>query len=148
MDLLSPESAYCSLFVLSFLASTVLPFGSEWFLVTLLRNDYSPFFTVTVATVGNTLGAFTTYALGYWGGRVLLSRVLRASPTTLERAHRFYTRYGVWVLLLSWAPIIGDVLCGLGGLFRTAWWLFLILVLLGKLSRYLFIAWTSASLPT
>lgn len=145
MDYFSSESAYASLFILSFLASTVLPLGSEWFLVALLHDAYSPFFTVSVATVANTLGACTTYALGFWGGRVLLFRMLRTSPESLDRAQRFYVRYGVWVLLLSWVPIIGDTLCALSGLFKTSWWLFLILVLTGKLARYLFIAWTTLS---
>lgn len=145
MDLFSIESAYGSLFLLSFLASTVIPLGSEWLLVALLSEHYSPFLTVSVATIGNTLGACTTYALGFWGGRVLLSRVLRISQPALDRSQRLYTRYGVWVLLFSWVPVFGDTLCALCGLFRMSWWRFLVPVLLGKLARYGFLAWTTVA---
>jgi membrane protein YqaA with SNARE-associated domain len=145
MDQIDPTSAYGSLFALSFLASTVLPLGSEWLLVALLREKYSLILTVTVATIGNTLGACSTYALGFWGGRVLLLRLLRINQQALDRAQRLYNRYGVWVLLLSWVPVVGDTLCALCGLFRCSWWLFLVLVMAGKLIRYLFLAWTTVT---
>ncbi len=145
MDLIIPGSAYGSLFVVSFLASTVLPVGSEWLLVALLLKGYSLPLTVTVATAGNTLGACTTYALGLWGGQVLVTRLLKINPESLERARRVYARHGAWSLLFSWVPILGDPLCAFSGLFRTPWWLFLVLVLSGKLARYLVLAWTTVA---
>ena len=40
-------------------------------------------------------------------------------------------------LLLSWAPIIGDPLTAIAGVFRTPLWLFTAVVAVAKLARYL-----------
>jgi membrane protein YqaA with SNARE-associated domain len=44
---------YLNLFILSFLASTVLPLGSEALVVALIYQGFSPFTVIMVATVGN-----------------------------------------------------------------------------------------------
>ncbi|MBC8208862.1 MAG: DedA family protein [Desulfobulbaceae bacterium] len=126
-----------ALFILSFLAATVLPLGSEWLLVALIANGYSFLPILTAATLGNTLGACTTYVIGFYGSLFLFQRVLRIDRHTEAKARRFYKRYGVWSLLLSWVPIIGDPLCLLAGLLKTRWLIFLPLVIIGKLGRYL-----------
>ena len=132
-----------ALFLLSFLASTLVPLGSEWLLVVLLLNGTAPAAAVTTATVGNWLGAVTTWAIGVWGGPYLIRKVLRISPTDEERAERFYNHYGSWSLLLSWLPIIGDPLCLVGGLLRVGFLRFSLLVFTGKLARYVAVAWVT-----
>ncbi len=129
-----------ALFVLSFLAATVLPLGSEWLLITLILKLSDPVNAVTVATVGNSLGAFTTYGIGLWGSAFLLQKVLRIDARQAERAAAFFNRYGSWTLLLSWLPIIGDPLCLAAGSLRFNFLLFSIMVFVGKLARYTFIA--------
>lgn len=125
-----------ALFLLSFLAATVLPLGSEWLLVALLLGGTAPVPAVVTATAGNSLGALTTWALGLWGGPWLWRRVLRLDATEQERALRLYQRYGAWSLLLSWLPVIGDPLCLVAGLCRLRLPLFLPLVVAGKAGRY------------
>ena len=132
---------YSGLFVLSFLASSLLPVGSEWLLVLMLIKGNDPLATVSVATIGNYLGSCTTWAIGIWGGPLLIRRVLRIDPATEEAAVRFYRRYGVWSLLLSWMPIIGDPLCLAGGIFKVDFTRFSLLVFTGKLVRYAAVAW-------
>jgi membrane protein YqaA with SNARE-associated domain len=53
---------YPAFFALSFLASTLIPIGSEWLLAVMLMNGHEPVMTGAVATLGNTLGALTTWA--------------------------------------------------------------------------------------
>ena len=132
---------YSGLFVLSFLASTLLPIGSEWLLVLMLLKGNDPFSTVSVATVGNYLGSCTTWAIGIWGGPLLVRRILRIDPATEEAAVRFYRRYGVWSLLLSWMPIIGDPICLVGGILKVDFTRFSLLVFTGKLVRYAVVSW-------
>jgi membrane protein YqaA with SNARE-associated domain len=132
-----------ALFLLSFLASTLVPLGSEWLLVVLLLKGTAPAAAVTTATVGNWLGAVTTWAIGVWGGPYLIRRILRISPPDEERAERFYARYGSWSLLLSWLPVIGDPLCLVGGLLRVDFLRFSLLVFTGKLARYVVVAWVT-----
>ena len=132
---------YSGLFVLSFLASTLLPVGSEWLLILMLVKGNDPLATVSVATIGNYLGSCTAWAIGILGGPLLIRRVLRIDPATEEAAVRFYRRYGVWSLLLSWMPIIGDPLCLAGGILKVDFTRFSLLVFTGKLVRYAVVAW-------
>lgn len=63
-----------ALFLLSFLASTVIPLGSEWLVVTLILKSYQPEYVVAVAAMGNYLGACTTYFVGLWGAGFLIKK--------------------------------------------------------------------------
>ena len=132
---------YPALFLLSFLAATLIPLGSEWLLVAMLVQRHDPVATVVVATVGNYLGACTSYAIGIYGGSYFITRILRISDPERERAERFFARYGSWSLLLSWLPVIGDPLCLAGGLLKISFVRFSALVAAGKLARYATIAW-------
>lgn len=134
------EHGYPALFLLSFLASTLVPLGSEWLLAVLLVNGFDPSIVVVIATVGNSCGALTTYAIGLWGGPFLVQRVLRISPESQRRSEHYFARYGSWALLFSWVPIVGDPLCLVGGILRTGFWWFILLVSVGKFIRYLVVA--------
>lgn len=135
-----------ALFVLSFLAATVIPLGSEWLLIGLILQSVDPGRAVAVATFGNYLGACTTYGIGLWGSTFMLQRVLRVDAQQAERAAVLFNRYGSWSLLLSWVPVIGDPLCLVAGSLRFNFILFSGLVLIGKFARYTFIALLAAGL--
>lgn len=129
-----------ALFLLSFLAATLVPLGSEWLLAVLLTHGYEPSPVVIVATLGNSLGALTTWAIGRWGGDWLMSRLLRTDAAARERAEQRFTRWGSWALLMSWLPIIGDPLCLVAGVMKVSLPRFILLVLTGKLARYAAVA--------
>ncbi|KAB0664531.1 DedA family protein [Oryzomonas japonica] len=135
------QPGYTALFALSFLASTLVPLGSEWLLVLMLVKGYEPLTTVATATAGNYLGAVTTWLIGMYGGRWLIEKVLRISQEQEERARSRYRRYGAFSLLFSWLPVIGDPLCMVGGMMRINFGLFSVLVASGKLLRYAVTAW-------
>lgn len=143
MDLahLDPATGYLALFALSFTAATLLPLGSEWLLAALLLKGGHPLLLVTTATLGNLLGAISTWLIGRYGGEFLIRRCLRIDAETQRRAEERYGRYGIWSLLLSWVPLIGDPLCLIAGIFRVRLSLFIPLVATGKLGRYLLVAW-------
>jgi membrane protein YqaA with SNARE-associated domain len=132
---------YLALFFLSFLASTLIPLGSEWLLVALLLKNHDPVIAVAIASVGNYFGACTTYAIGIYGSPLLVRKVLRIDEAAEQRADRFYARYGSWSLLFSWLPVIGDPLCLVGGLLKISFARFSLLVFAGKLARYATVAW-------
>ncbi len=141
-DLLT-ACGYPSLFLLSFLASTLLPLGSEWLLIAMVVRRYDPLTVVLVATTGNYLGACTSYLVGVYGGNLLAEKFLRIDGAARERAERFFSRYGSWSLLLSWLPVVGDPLCLAGGLLRIPFVRFSALVATGKVARYGVVAWLS-----
>jgi len=132
---------FYSLFLLSFLASTLVPLGSEWMLVAMIVSKGEPWTAVAVATAGNYLGALSTYWIGLYGGDFLRRRVLRMDEKTTRKAERFYARFGSFSLLLSFLPIVGDPLCLIGGVLRVRFIRFSLLVASGKLARYAAVAW-------
>jgi len=125
-----------SLLLISFFAATLLPFGSEWFLILLLLNGTSPYLAVIVATIGNSLGAWTNYLIGVWGKDWLIRNLLRINQQQQNRAEIWFNKYGCWSLLLSWLPVVGDPLCLVSGILRTPLSHFFILVVSGKGLRY------------
>jgi membrane protein YqaA with SNARE-associated domain len=136
-------NGYPALFLLSLLASTLIPLGSEWLLVTLIVQGFAPLPVVLVATAGNLLGACTSYGIGIYGSTFLITKVLRMSEHERSRAERFFARYGSWSLLLSWLPVIGDPLCVLAGMMKVGGGRFVLLVLAGKTARYAAVAWAT-----
>ncbi len=126
---------YLNLFVLSFLASTVLPLGSESLVVVLIYQGFNPLAIIMVATVGNYLGSCTTYYFGL-KGRPVLEKYLSPSPDMLEKSEKLFKRYGVYTLLFTWVPGIGDAITMVAGLMQLSFRYFSILVFLGKFGRY------------
>lgn len=127
-----------SLFALSFLAATIFPAQSELVLAGLhLTGKYTSFLLVGIATLGNVLGACVNWLLGYYLMRFKDRKWFPIKERMLAKATYFYQKWGVWVLLLSWVPIIGDPLTLVAGIFRTNFFLFFVLVTLGKVARYI-----------
>lgn len=55
----------------------------------------------------------------------------------LGRAQAWYRRHGIWSLFLGWAPVIGDPLTVVAGAMREPFLVFLLLVTVAKVGRYL-----------
>ncbi len=130
------DYGYIGLFITAFLAATMLPVSSEVLLVWMAANGYHPALLVLWATAGNVLGAILNYWIGYGGNRLLFQRVLRIPEKQITKAEARFQKYGVFSLLLAWAPVIGDPLTIVAGLSRINIWIFTILVLVGKFVRY------------
>lgn len=123
------------LFLSAFLASTLLPGGSEVVLAMLAASDdYDPWMLVAVASAGNTLGGMTTWGVGrfleWW------YPASRFTQPRYQRAIQWLRRWGGPALLLSWMPIVGDPLCLAGGWLRISWAWALLWIGLGKAGRY------------
>ena len=130
MDLLT-------LFVWSFLASTILPLGSEPALVAIVRRRDAVALPVTIATAGNYLGACTTYLLAMTASKAVRSeRALRR----MERAASLVRKYGPPALLLSWVPLLGDAIVAAAGAARMPFLPFSLWTLAGKAARYAVLA--------
>jgi membrane protein YqaA with SNARE-associated domain len=134
---------YLNLFILSFLASTILPFGSEALVVALIYQGFNPLAVVIVATFGNYLGSCTTYYLGL-KGRPVLDKYLSPSHEKLKKSERLFKKYGVYTLLFTWVPGIGDAITMVAGLMQIPFRNFSILVFLGKFGRYFALAYLTA----
>ncbi|MEO1317828.1 MAG: DedA family protein, partial [Pseudomonadota bacterium] len=71
------------------------------------------------------------------------SRWFPVGERALGKAQTLWARYGVWTLLLSWAPL-GDGFTVVAGLMRTPFWLFLALVAIAKTGRFMLLAYALA----
>jgi membrane protein YqaA with SNARE-associated domain len=134
-------AAYAGLFLWSFLAATVVPLGSEPALFALVRSGGSFGTAVTVATVGNVLGAATTWWIGRRVGEAVERR--RRESRGEARARALFVRWGAPSLLLSWVPLIGDALVAISGAAGIPFRIFLPWVAAGKLARYAVVAWSA-----
>lgn len=132
------------LFTTAFLAATILPFYSEVILFALLREGHSPALLVLVATAGNTLGAVVNWWMGIYILHFRHRRWFYFSDKQIERAQKWFRRYGFWTLLLAWLPVGGDALTLIGGIMRVPMWLFLPLVAIGKGLRYIAVVYFNA----
>ena len=136
--------AYLALFFSALLAATILPFSSEVFLYALLQGEegwtVTTLLTIAVATLGNVLGACINWWLGMGLLRFRHTRWFYFDDKQIARAQAWFQRYGVWTLLLSWVPVVGDPLTLIAGFLRVRFALFLMLVTIGKLVRYLIVA--------
>ncbi len=125
-DLLTPATGLAGLFIASFLAATLLPGGSEVALVALLGlHPEQAMAAFALATLGNTLGGMTTYGMARW-----LPQKLSPEKSALA------VRWGPPILLLAWAPIIGDALCAAAGWLRLSWLPCTLWMATGKAARY------------
>ena len=130
-----------ALFGSAFLSATLLPGSSEALMLLRLSEGVDPAGLVVSATAGNLLGSLLTYLMGRGGNLLLHRRWLRIEEAALERAERWFGRWGTPSLLLAWLPVVGDPLCLLAGMLRVhpAW--FVALVGTGKFARYAALAW-------
>ena len=130
-------TSYIGLFIAAFGAASLLPMQSEAVLVSMLwSGQYSVALLLLVATAGNVLGSVLNWLLGRSVERFRHKRWFPVTAAKLEKAQRFYRRYGRWSLLLSWVPVIGDPLTLIAGVMREPLWRFLLIVTLANGVRY------------
>ena len=131
---------YLSLFVISFLAATILPFSSELTLAGLIAtSNYGNLLLLIAASFGNVLGSVVNWALGFYSRNLTTKKWFPFKDKQIENSSKWFGKIGKWSLLFAWVPIIGDPLTLVAGLFRVKFLEFLLLVTIGKVSRYFLI---------
>lgn len=134
-------AALGGLFVAAFGAATVLPFQSEVVLVAMVAAETAPvWLMLLVASVGNTLGSMVNWWMGRYVEHFRGRRWFPVTGAQLDRAQAWYARWGIWTLLLSWAPF-GDGFTVVAGIMRTPLWLFTLIVAAVKTGRYVVVVW-------
>ncbi len=140
-------ASYLLLFGSAFLAATILPFYSEVVLFALLREGGDATALVLTASLGNTLGAVVNWWLGLYLLHFRQRRWFYFSDAQIDKAQRWFQRYGIWTLLLAWLPIGGDALTLIAGIMRVRLSVFLLLVGSGKTLRYISVVYLADWAP-
>ena len=131
---------YLSLFAISFLAATILPFSSELTLAGLIAiSDYDNLLLLIAASFGNVLGSVVNWALGSYSRNLTTKKWFPFKETQIERSSKWFRKFGKWSLLFAWVPVVGDPLTLVAGILRVKFIDFIILVAIGKVSRYLIV---------
>ncbi len=142
------ENQLILMFLSAFLSATVLPGNSEVIFSTIATqalisdpNLFSDtlFWLLLTATFGNSLGSLTTYFMAQIFPQPKLSEKQHKS---VQFTLKFSEKYGIWVLLLSWLPVIGDLFCAIAGWLRFNLWKSMLLITLGKGIRYALLLWS------
>ena len=121
----------------AFLAATFLPGTTEVVLLALVAAaDIEPWLLIAVASTFNVLGSGVNYAIGRYLERWRGLRLMPVPPERLARAQGWFRRWGVWSLLLSWVPFVGDAFPVVAGLMRANPWVAFPLIAIGKTARF------------
>ena len=140
------DGGLISLFIGSLLASTLLPGGVEALLYYLVKQgDHQYWSLLSTATIGNTLGGIITWWVGFYlfkgfkhkGWHQRVERWFNLESKSLQRTKK----WGVYSLLLSWMPIIGDPLCLAAGYLQLRFWPSALMIFIGKFGRYIALLW-------
>lgn len=134
-------AGYGSLFVTAFAAATILPLSSEAVLSALVASEgFHLWLLIATASIGNTLGACVNWGLGRFCLRWQNNPWFPISTDNLERGAYWFRQYGIYTLLFSWVPIVGDPLTAIAGILRVRFVWFLPIVAVGKTARYIVVA--------
>ena len=134
-----------ALFISAFISSTIAPGGSEAVLALMLsQHKYQTSLLVGTATIGNTLGALTTWFLGYLAAKKYPAESLLT--TKKQKAIDWVKKWGQWALLFSWLPVVGDGFCFAGGWLRLSFITSVLVIFIGKLLRYVAISYVIAGI--
>ena len=130
---------YLTLFITAFISATLFPLGSEALLIYDITQGHNIYLLLFFATFGNSLGSVINYFLGLKGEEYLINKKL-LNEKYISKTKTYFDKYGFWSILFSWLPIIGDPITFVAGILKYDFKKFLILVIIAKFSRYLFIA--------
>lgn len=130
---------YLTLFITALISATLFPLGSEALLIYDITQGHNIYLLLFFATFGNSLGSVINYFLGLKGEEYLINKKL-LNEKYISKTKTYFDKYGFWSILFSWLPIIGDSITFVAGILKYDFKKFLILVIIAKFSRYLFIA--------
>ena len=119
------------LFFSAIMSATILPGSSEVYIISLINfSDHNKYLILTIATLGNSIGSMITFYMGF--------SFSRYKPNNF-RVKKLVLKYGEWSLLLSWMPLIGDIICIVAGYFKLNPIRSLFIIVFSKALRYVFI---------
>ena len=125
-------------FILMALESACIPVPSEAIMLfagfSVSDGEMTLFGIVAAGVLGNVVGSWVAYAVGYYGRLELLekNRFIHISPKHLAQADRWFERHGdMTVLVTRCLPIIRTFISLPAGVARMPFWRFTILTLIG-----------------
>lgn len=132
----TPEYGYIGLFLISFLAATILPIGSELLFSAMVIGSFDMWICIIVASIGNWLGGMTNYYLGSLGKTEWIEKYLKVDRQKVIKIQHFLSKKGAVMAFFCFLPVIGDVIALALGYMRANIYIVNISMFLGKFIRY------------
>ena len=132
---------YWGMLIAAFIAGSFFPFSSEAVMLGLIAAGLEPLPLVIYGTIGNTAGSMFNYGVGRMGKTEWIERFLRVKKDALDRAERFMAGHGAWMGFFAFLPILGSAISIALGLMRANVLISLTSIFIGKLLRYVLIAY-------
>ena len=136
-----------AVFILMKLESACLPVPSEAIMLfagsSVAAGDLTLFGVVAAGVLGNLVGSWIAYAVGYYGRIDLLekNKLIHISPKHLKWADDWFERYGDATIFFSrMLPIIRTFISLPAGVAKMPFWRFSVLTLLGCIPWVLMLA--------
>ena len=124
------------LFLGCLLSATIIPFSSEALVAGAMAMRYPVGLIILVASLGNTAGGMISFLMGWLCKWEWLERYFKVKREKLMRVHDRIAHYGLWAALLTWLPIVGDLIAIAMGLMRLNPWWTMVIMFIGKMARY------------
>lgn len=141
------QYGYIGMALASFLAGTFVPFSSEAVMGALLATtSMNPVMTVVSGTIGNVLGSMFNYFIGRIASVEQISRWMRVKQDRLLLTQRYVERKGSWIAFFSFLPFFGTAISISLGILRANVFGVFVYSLLGKLIRYIMVAYSVLAL--
>lgn len=101
------------------------------------NHQLTLFGIILAGVIGDALGAMAAYAIGRYASQELIERhgaKFHAKPSDLERAHRWFERYGTWVIMVSrWLPVVRAAFPYAAGVSRMSFPRMVVMATLGSI---------------
>jgi membrane protein DedA with SNARE-associated domain len=134
------SAGLAGVFVLMVLESACIPIPSEAIMLfagfNVSTGDLTLFGVIAAGVLGNVVGSLIAYGVGYYGRVELLerNRLIHVSHSQLERADRWFERYGSWAVFFSrMIPIVRTFISLPAGIARMPVGRFTLLTFLGSI---------------
>jgi membrane protein DedA with SNARE-associated domain len=99
------------------------------------QHRMSLFAAVSAGVLGNVIGSWIAWSVGYWGGRPVVERYgryIHVTPARLDMAQRWFDRHGeVTVLVGRCLPVVRTFISLPAGIARMPFWRFTLFTLIG-----------------
>lgn len=141
------SAGYAGVFLLMILESACIPIPSEAIMLfagfSVSKGELTLFGIVVAGVLGNLVGSWIAYAVGYYGRLDLLekNRLIHISPKHLKWADDWFSRYGAATVFFSrMLPIIRTFISLPAGVAKMPFWRFSAYTLLGSIPWVLMLA--------
>ena len=136
-----------AVFVLMTLESACIPVPSEAIMLfagfSVSKGELTMFEIIAAGVLGNLVGSWIAYAVGYYGRLDLLekNKLIHINPKHLKWADDWFAKYGTWAVLFSrMLPIIRTFISLPAGIAKMPFWRFTIYTLAGCIPWVLMLA--------